>query len=185
MSTAQNYTIRIPGENFDRFRQKCNEITWGAFFERKRREQIGIDVDQSLGRFIFRFREKDTNVEIARIDASLGQYDIITVFIAWRSETSALAKGFMLWLWAEYRDIQFPDWLVEKKSAESAHKHAALPSNQWLAEQYFDKGRTNYNDLIDEWLKIRERECKPVPSKPIDSMRTFINEEKKRRGIGA
>lgn len=82
-------------------------------------------------------------------------------------------------------ETPLPEAGQKKETTQFFQKNEVFQSNQWLAEQYFDKGRTSYNDLIDEWLKIRERECKPVPSKPVDSMRTFINEEKKRRGIGA
>lgn len=74
-------------------------------------------------------------------------------------------------------------WLEEltRNGERCTPKHETLSSNRWLAEQYFDRGRTSYSELVGEWLERREREYKPVPSKPTASMRTFINEERKRR----
>lgn len=69
-----------------------------------------------------------------------------------------------------------------QKPKMAAEKHKPLKCNSWLFENYFDKGESNLNTLVDHWLRIRETEdFKDKPINPIASMRTAISEEKKRR----
>lgn len=61
-------------------------------------------------------------------------------------------------------------------------KRPMMHANRWLIEQYFEGGKTNLKQLIEEWLRRRkEEDYQEVPANPLSSMRTVIAEEKNRR----
>lgn len=70
-----------------------------------------------------------------------------------------------------------------QQAQQNIAKHELLYCNRWLFHEFFDNGRTDLRELVDEWLKIRQERDrhKDRPINPLRSMRTAINEERKRR----
>jgi len=85
--------------------------------------------------------------------------------------------------WQQLREI-LAHRLFEKQPEVGGEleKYPLLFCNQWLIQQYFDKGQRKLGPLKKTWEEIREtKDCKSPANDPIASMRATISVEKKRR----
>lgn len=130
--------------------------------------QLILSDETYIGQIRFSVKVEDAEMLLVTLDPS------------WDADYHSEARAYFNELMAAIQHR----WLqpkVEEKQKEPPQKHQIYKCNQWLIKQYFDEKRTNYKDLVDEWLTLRTEEYKTVPTNPIASMRTVIHEERERR----